>query len=150
MCVLQSDAEYFKIDLPNSGEVILSKPLDYETKTQLTVTIHASVSYVPFCFWHLSIRFHHPSHFHGHFPVNRWWMIWCNVHLRHINSWWSQEMSTAERFNTSTTITITILDGDDQYPQFLPCTLLYQDDTSRVCTSPVYTVNVTEGQEVSW
>ncbi|XP_062277477.1 cadherin-related family member 5 [Scomber scombrus] len=94
-----SDAEYFKVDLPNSGEVILSKPLDYETKTQLTVTIHAS------------------------------------------------EMSTAERFNTSTTITITILDGDDQYPQFLPCTLLFQDDTSRVCTSPVYTVNVTEGQE---
>lgn len=41
--VLQPDAEYFKIDLPNSGEVILSKPLDYETKTQLTVTIYASV-----------------------------------------------------------------------------------------------------------
>ncbi|XP_037622875.1 cadherin-related family member 5 [Sebastes umbrosus] len=93
------DAEYFKIDLPNSGEVILSKPLDYETKTLLTVTIHAS------------------------------------------------EMNTAERFNTSTNITITILDGDDQYPQFLPCMLLFQDETSRICTSPVYTVNVTEGEE---
>ncbi|XP_040894888.1 cadherin-related family member 5 [Toxotes jaculatrix] len=93
------DAEYFKVDLPNSGEVILSKPLDYETKILLTVTIHAS------------------------------------------------EMSTVERFNTSTNITITVLDGDDQYPQFLPCTLLFQDETSRICTSPVYTVNVTEGEE---
>ncbi|XP_070827416.1 cadherin-related family member 5 isoform X1 [Chaetodon trifascialis] len=93
------DAEYFRFDLPNSGEVILSKPLDYETKTLLTVTIHAS------------------------------------------------EMSTAEHFNTSTNITITVLDGDDQYPQFLPCMLLFQDETSRICTSPVYTVNVTEGDE---
>lgn len=38
------DADYFRIDLPNSGEVILAKPLDYETKVLLTVTIHASVS----------------------------------------------------------------------------------------------------------
>lgn len=44
--VFQPDAEYFKVDLPNSGEVVLSKPLDYETKTLLTVTIHASVSYM--------------------------------------------------------------------------------------------------------
>lgn len=93
------DADYFRIDLPNSGEVILAKPLDYETKTVLTVTIHAS------------------------------------------------EMSTAEHFNTSTNVTITVLDADDQYPQFLPCMLLFQDETSRVCTSPVYTVNVTEGEE---
>ncbi|KAM9854758.1 uncharacterized protein ACBR49_003291 [Aulostomus maculatus] len=94
-----ADAEYFKFDLPNSGEVILSKPLDYETKTLLSVTIHAS------------------------------------------------EMITVERFNTSINITITVEDGDDQYPQFLPCTLLFQDDTSRICTSPVYTVNITEGEE---
>ncbi|TDH09699.1 hypothetical protein EPR50_G00089570 [Perca flavescens] len=93
------DAEYFKIDLPNSGEVILSKPLDYETKTLLTIIIHAS------------------------------------------------EMSTAERFNTSSNITITVLDGDDQYPQFLPCLLLFQDENTRICTSPVYTVKVTEGEE---
>uniref|UniRef100_UPI003AB018EC uncharacterized protein n=1 Tax=Centroberyx gerrardi TaxID=166262 RepID=UPI003AB018EC len=93
------DAEYFKMDLPNSGEIMLSKPLDYETKTLLTVTIHAS------------------------------------------------EMSTAERFNTSTTITITVLDGDDQYPQFLPCMLLFQDESNRICTNPVYTVNITEGDE---
>lgn len=50
MFVLQPDAEYFKVDLPNSGEVILSKPLDYETKTLLTVTIQASVSYVHLIF----------------------------------------------------------------------------------------------------
>lgn len=44
MCLfLQPDAEYFRIDLPNSGEVILSKPLDYETKTLLTVTVYAAV-----------------------------------------------------------------------------------------------------------
>lgn len=51
VCVRQPDAEYFKVDLPNSGEVILSKPLDYETKTLLTVTIHASVSYFVFYFF---------------------------------------------------------------------------------------------------
>ncbi|TNN39983.1 Cadherin-related family member 5 [Liparis tanakae] len=95
------DAEYFKVELPNSGEVVLSKPLDYETKTLLTVTIHAS------------------------------------------------EMSTAQHFNTSTNITVSILDGDDQYPQFLPCQLLFQDETRHICTSPVYTVNVTEGEEES-
>ncbi|XP_047451498.1 cadherin-related family member 5 [Mugil cephalus] len=93
------DAEYFKVDLPNSGEVILAKPLDYETKNLLTVTVYAS------------------------------------------------EMNTAEHFNTSTNITITVRDGDDQYPQFLPCVLLFQDETSRICTSPKYTVNVTEGEE---
>ncbi|XP_023146993.1 cadherin-related family member 5 [Amphiprion ocellaris] len=93
------DAQYFRIDLPNSGEVVLSKPLDYETKTLLTVTIYAT------------------------------------------------EMNTAEHFSISTNITITVLDGDDQYPQFLPCMLLFQDETSRICTSPVYTVNVTEGEE---
>ncbi|XP_068168464.1 cadherin-related family member 5 [Antennarius striatus] len=93
------DAEYFKVDLPNSGEVILSKLLDYEKKTILSVTIHAA------------------------------------------------EMNTVEHFNTSTNVTITVLDGDDQYPQFLPCVLHFQDETRRVCTSPVYTVNVTEGEE---
>nr|XP_020469292.1 cadherin-related family member 5-like [Monopterus albus] len=93
------DAEYFKVDFPNTGEVILSKPLDYETKTLLTVTIHAA------------------------------------------------EMSTVEHFNTSINITITVLDGDDHYPQFVPCNLLFQNETSCICTSPVYTANITEGEE---
>ncbi|XP_010885242.2 cadherin-related family member 5 isoform X3 [Esox lucius] len=35
------DASYFRIDLPNSGEVTLDKPLDYETKTQLHLVIYA-------------------------------------------------------------------------------------------------------------
>ncbi|KAM9815375.1 cadherin-related family member 5 [Syngnathus typhle] len=93
------DAEYFKINLHNSGEVMLAKALDYENKTQLFLTINAA------------------------------------------------EMNTAEHFNTSTDIVVDVQDGDDQYPQFLPCTLLFQDRTNHICTSPVYTVNVTEGKE---
>lgn len=58
-------------------------------------------------------------------------------------------MNTVEHLSTSSHITITVLDGDDQYPQFLPCVLLFQDETSHICTSPVYTVNITEGEEVS-
>lgn len=58
-------------------------------------------------------------------------------------------MNTAENFNTSTNITISVLDGDDQYPEFQPCLLLLHNETVRICTSPVYMVNVTEGEEVS-
>lgn len=125
----QPDADYFRIDLPNSGEVILAKPLDYETKTVLAVTIHASVS-------------------NGNKLENVLGGVseFQNV-ISHCHN--CQEMSTAEHFNTSTTVTITVLDADDQYPQFLPCVLLFQDETSRVCMSPVYTVNVTEGEEVT-
>ncbi|XP_077425369.1 uncharacterized protein LOC144054132 isoform X2 [Vanacampus margaritifer] len=65
-----------------------------------------------------------------------------------INLFYSgEEMNTAEHFNTSIDIMVEVQDGDDQYPQFLPCTLLFQDRTNRICTSPVYTVNVTEGKE---
>ncbi|XP_044042606.1 protocadherin-15 isoform X2 [Siniperca chuatsi] len=35
------DAWYFRIDLPNSGNVVLNKPLDYETRTHLQVVIWA-------------------------------------------------------------------------------------------------------------
>ncbi|XP_071272787.1 cadherin-related family member 5-like [Salvelinus alpinus] len=93
------DAAYFRVDLPNSGEVILAKPLDYETKTQLKITIYAS------------------------------------------------EMNTVEKFNTSAILTVNILDGDDQYPQFLPCTPPSNDQSNRVCTNPVYMVNITEGEQ---
>lgn len=58
-------------------------------------------------------------------------------------------MNTVEHYNTSTNLTIIVLDGDDQYPQFLPCMLLFHDEIRHICTSPVYTVNVTEGEEVS-
>jgi len=93
------DAQYFKVELPNSGEVVLSKPLDFEIQSQLVITIHAS------------------------------------------------ETSTEEHFNTSTTVTITVLDGDDQYPQFLPCTAHYRERSNPICTNPVYTANVTEEAE---
>lgn len=43
LSVDQPDANYFRIDLPNSGKVILDKPLDFETKTQLEVVIYAVV-----------------------------------------------------------------------------------------------------------
>lgn len=111
--------------------MILSKPLDYEAKAVLTVTIHASVRSAH----HMnSPSFGSKSDF---FDPSFVVFFHC------------QEMNTAEHFNTSTNLTITVLDGDDQYPQFLPCVLLFQDASSRVCTSPVYTVNVTEGEEVS-
>ncbi|XP_070848734.1 protocadherin-15 [Chaetodon trifascialis] len=35
------DAWFFRIDLPNSGNVVLNKPLDYETRTRLQVIIWA-------------------------------------------------------------------------------------------------------------
>ncbi|XP_030633954.1 cadherin-related family member 5 isoform X2 [Chanos chanos] len=93
------DAHYFRIDLPNSGKVILDKPLDFETKTQLHVLIYAV------------------------------------------------EMNTKEKYNITATVTINVVDGDDQYPQFLPCSLIYEDQNHTVCTSPVYTVNITEREQ---
>lgn len=113
--------------------MILAKPLDYETKTVLAVTIQASVS---------NGNKLGKNVLGGGGGVHNSKMKYPIVTI-------AQEMSTAEHFNTSTTVTITVLDADDQYPQFLPCVLLFQDETSRVCTSPVYTVNVTEGEEVT-
>ncbi|XP_023966373.3 cadherin-related family member 5-like [Chrysemys picta bellii] len=55
----------------------------------------------------------------------------------------SQEMNTKERYNSSARIRVNVLDGDDQYPRFLPCNFLAHDGAS-VCVSPVYTANVTE------
>lgn len=70
------------------------------------------------------------------------------MYLTGLSLW--QEMNTAEHYNISTNVTIMVQDGDDQYPQFVPCVLLFQDETSRICSSPVYMVNVTEGEEVSF
>ncbi|MEQ2187560.1 hypothetical protein GOODEAATRI_005921, partial [Goodea atripinnis] len=61
----------------------------------------------------------------------------------------AEKIIDREHYNISTNATIAVQDGDDQYPQFLPCDLLFQDETSQICTSPVYRVNVTEGEEVS-
>ncbi|XP_036374401.1 cadherin-10-like [Megalops cyprinoides] len=90
------DASYFRIDLPNSGKVVLAKPLDYETKALLEFVIYAV------------------------------------------------EMNTEERYNTTATITVHVLDGDDQYPQFQPCNPLSQDHANPVCTNPIYMANITE------
>ncbi|XP_007544705.1 PREDICTED: protocadherin-9-like [Poecilia mexicana] len=37
------DAWFFRIDLPNSGKVVLSKPLDYESRTRLQIIMWAQV-----------------------------------------------------------------------------------------------------------
>ncbi|XP_061106677.1 cadherin-related family member 5-like [Conger conger] len=90
------DSRYFRIDLPNSGKVILDKPLDYEIKTQLRFVIYAV------------------------------------------------EMNTKEKNSATATITVYVLDGDDQYPHFLPCTPLSKDETHPICINPIYIVNITE------
>ncbi|XP_071358635.1 cadherin-related family member 5 isoform X2 [Trachinotus anak] len=38
------DAWFFRIDLPNSGKIVLNKPLDYETRTHLELIIWAQES----------------------------------------------------------------------------------------------------------
>ncbi|XP_053114526.1 uncharacterized protein LOC128328499 isoform X2 [Hemicordylus capensis] len=91
------DARYFRIDLPNSGKIVLAKALDFETKRHLEFVVHAV------------------------------------------------EMNTKERYNSSARIQVNVMDGDDQYPQFLPCNFLSRDGVS-VCVSPVYTTNITEGE----
>uniref|UniRef100_A0A8C4XNK2 Cadherin domain-containing protein n=1 Tax=Falco tinnunculus TaxID=100819 RepID=A0A8C4XNK2_FALTI len=91
------DARFFRIDLPNSGKVVLARALDFESRQQLEVVVTAV------------------------------------------------EMNTKERFNASAHIRVNVLDGDDQYPQFLPCTPRTHHGLT-ICTSPVYTANVTEGQ----
>ncbi|KAM6210958.1 cadherin-related family member 5-like [Sarcoramphus papa] len=91
------DARFFRIDLPNSGKVVLARALDFESRQQLEVVVTAV------------------------------------------------EMNTKERFNASARVRVNVLDGDDQYPQFLPCTPRAHHGLT-VCTSPVYTANVTEGQ----
>uniref|UniRef100_A0A5F8GN58 Cadherin domain-containing protein n=1 Tax=Monodelphis domestica TaxID=13616 RepID=A0A5F8GN58_MONDO len=58
---------------------------------------------------------------------------------------YAMEMSTREQYKCSITIHINVLDGDDQYPSFLPCRPLGPQD-SHVCISPIYTANVTEGE----
>lgn len=39
----QADARYFRIDLPNSGKIVLAKALDFETKRHLEFVVHAVV-----------------------------------------------------------------------------------------------------------
>ncbi|XP_078409251.1 uncharacterized protein cdhr5-rs isoform X2 [Cetorhinus maximus] len=90
-----SDAEFFRINLPSSGQVLLAQHLDFEVKKELDLMVYA------------------------------------------------MEMNTKERYNTSAKITITVLDGDDQYPRFLPCNFL-SHGKARICVNPIYIGNVTE------
>ncbi|XP_066524942.1 protocadherin-15 [Hoplias malabaricus] len=56
------------------------------------------------------------------------------------------EMNTFEKYNTTATVRVNVLDGDDQYPQFLPCSPVSEH---AICTNPVYTANVSEDWENS-
>ncbi|XP_078276257.1 uncharacterized protein cdhr5-rs [Rhinoraja longicauda] len=91
------DAEFFKIDLPNSGNILLAQRLDYESKKELDLKVYA------------------------------------------------MEMNTEEKYNATAKVTISVLDGDDQYPRFLPCKFVSHGKT-RVCVNPTYTGNVTEAK----
>ncbi|XP_053575123.1 cadherin-related family member 5-like [Bombina bombina] len=59
-----------------------------------------------------------------------------------------QEMTTRERQRASVRVRISVVDGDDQYPHFLPCQLMSHDVLS-VCVSPMYTANITEREELT-
>ncbi|XP_053320576.1 cadherin-related family member 5-like [Spea bombifrons] len=89
------DFKYFHMDMPNNGKVLLSRPLDYESKQDLEIVIHAV------------------------------------------------EMTTRERQRTSVRVRVFVMDGDDQYPQFLPCHYMSHDGLN-LCVSPTYVVNITE------
>ncbi|XP_077329211.1 cadherin-related family member 5-like isoform X2 [Lithobates pipiens] len=56
------------------------------------------------------------------------------------------EMTTRERQRTTVKVRVMVLDGDDQYPQFLPCNFMSHDGLN-VCVSPTYLVNITKGKE---
>ncbi|KAL2102128.1 hypothetical protein ACEWY4_001296 [Coilia grayii] len=58
-------------------------------------------------------------------------------------------MNTKEKYNTTARIIVNVVDGDDMYPQFLPCTLISPGQDSAICTNPVYTVNITEKEQGS-
>ncbi|XP_072418902.1 uncharacterized protein cdhr5-rs isoform X2 [Chiloscyllium punctatum] len=58
---------------------------------------------------------------------------------------YAMEVNTKERYNTTAKININVLDGDDQYPRFLPCNFL-SHGASRICVNPIYTGNVTEAK----
>ncbi|XP_072258018.1 cadherin-related family member 5-like isoform X3 [Pyxicephalus adspersus] len=56
------------------------------------------------------------------------------------------EMTTRERQRSTARVRVIVLDGDDQYPQFLPCHYMSHDGLN-VCVSPTYSVNITTGKE---
>ena len=63
-------------------------------------------------------------------------------------SWYLlQEMNTRDGYNATATLTVHIKDGDDQYPQFLPCNSAPAINLP-VCTNPIYMANITEADQV--
>lgn len=58
-----------------------------------------------------------------------------------------QETNTKEKFKTSVVLRVKVLDGDDQYPHFLPCVPV--SPGAGVCINPIYTTNVTRWQQVN-
>lgn len=61
--------------------------------------------------------------------------------------WVKQESNTEEKFNTSVVLKVEVLDGDDQYPRFLPCVPV--SPGANVCINPIYRANVTRWQQVN-
>lgn len=127
LSLLQADTWFFRIEVPNSGEVVLSKPLDYESRTRLQLVMWAEVTDC-FCF---------------RTPLEALLQslrvgLSCGLN--------SQESNTEEKFNVSAVLTVHIQDGDDQYPHFLPCTLVSL--SVPVCMNPVYTANISQKHQV--
>lgn len=58
-----------------------------------------------------------------------------------------QETNTEEKFKTSVVLRVMVLDGDDQYPRFLPCVPV--SPGAGVCINPIYTANVTRWHQVN-
>lgn len=58
-----------------------------------------------------------------------------------------KEMNTVEKYNTTATVRINVMDGDDQYPHFLPCSPVSEHT---ICTNPLYTANISEDVEVTF
>ena len=59
-----------------------------------------------------------------------------------------QEMNTRDGYNATATLTVHIKDGDDQYPQFLPCNPPPANIHLPVCTNPIYMANITQADQV--
>ncbi|KAH0617224.1 hypothetical protein JD844_029084 [Phrynosoma platyrhinos] len=130
-----ADARYFRIDLPNSGKIVYALretpgPRELGGQLQLVRLLgkraQGCTSMAPIS---PSAQLNEPP------PASPDRL---QIGLCH-------EMNTKERYNSSARIQVNVMDGDDQYPQFLPCNFLSHDGVS-VCVNPIYTTNITEGE----
>lgn len=163
---LQQDAEFFRIDLPNTGKVVLNKPLDYETRTHLQLIMWAQVTFRQVIHpgnqgevrGFILLRSHHRT-LHSNQQECKtiqqkkqtlWYLIVklsqkSENNVTPLHTW--QESNTVDKFNTSAVLNINIEDGDDQYPHFLPCTPV--SPGVPVCMNPTYTTNITQKHQVN-